>query len=118
MVGTRLGARWIEFTLSKGLTPTVCASGVQGVQGRNLLGYRSAHIVSRVASAEAPQKWHGRSQSADTPHLTSAFEGSAAVWWLWFRSLLEGLSRRGPMGSRGCSRATVRRISSEEGLRA
>src|SRR5262249_46376652 len=30
----------------------------------NLLGYRSARTVSRVPSAEASQKWHGRSQSA------------------------------------------------------
>jgi len=42
----------------------VCANGVQGVQGGNLLGYWSARTVSRVPSAEAPQKGHGRSQSA------------------------------------------------------
>jgi hypothetical protein len=42
----------------------VCANGLQGVQGGDLLGYQSARTVSRVPSAEAPQKWHGRGQSA------------------------------------------------------
>ena len=37
-------------------------------------------------------------EPVDTPHSTSAFE---AVWWLWVRSLVEGLIRRRPMGSRG-----------------